>query len=480
MKKLTTGQGVPIRDNQNSRTAGENGPTLLEDYQLIEKMAHFDRERVPERVVHARGFGAHGTFRTAASMKPYTKAHFLQEEGTETPVFARFSTVIHGNHSPETLRDPRGFSVKFYTEEGNYDFVGNNLPVFFIRDAMKFPDVIHSLKPDPRTNIQDPDRFFDFMSLTPESTNMLMHLFSDEGIPKSYRHMRGSSVHAFKWVNEHDEYVYVKLRWVPKLGIENLSESDASEIQAEDFNHATMDAYEAIERGDFPQWDLYVQFLDPEKVDNYEFNPLDATKDWFESDFPYHHVGTLELNKNVDNYFAETESVGFNPGVLVPGIEPSEDKMLQGRLFSYSDTQRYRIGPNYLQLPVNCPFANVQNYQRDGFMPDNQPTDPVNYEPNRYEETPKEDRSQIDHVAPAAGPAGRIPIEKQADFLQPQQVWDHYSDADKEALVSNLTNALQDVREDTQLLQICNFYRGCPALGEKLAENLSVDISAYR
>lgn len=478
-RKLTTNQGVPIRDNQNSRTAGENGPILLEDYQLLEKLAHFDREKVPERVVHARGFGAHGTFKTANSMKRYTKAKFLQEEGQETPIFTRFSTVIHGHHSPETLRDPRGFSVKFYTEEGNYDFVGNNLPVFFIRDTIKFPDVIHSLKPDPRTNVQDPDRLFDFMSLSPESTNMLMHLFSDEGIPAGYRNMRGSSVHAFKWVNAHGNYVYVKMRWVPKEGIKNLSEPEAEEIQGKDFNHASVDIYEAIENGNFPEWDLYVQFLQPEDLDEFDFNPLDATKDWFEDDFPYHHVGTMQLNRNVDNFFAETESVSFNPGVLVPGIEPSEDKMLQGRLFSYSDTQRYRVGTNYLQLPINCPFAQVNNNQRDGFMPVGQQKDRINYEPNRYEDTPKEDMTQEDHQYPVGEKAGRQPIEKKAEFLQIQKVWDNYSKQDQDHLVNNLTGALQDVREDTKLLQICNFYRGCEELGRRLGDNLNVNIDEY-
>ncbi|PYZ92062.1 catalase [Salipaludibacillus keqinensis] len=478
-KKLSTNQGVPIHDNQNSRTAGENGPTLLEDYQLIEKLAHFDRERVPERVVHARGFGAHGTFKVANSMKRYTKAKFLQEEGQETPIFTRFSTVIHGLHSPETLRDPRGFSVKFYTEEGNYDFVGNNLPVFFIRDAMKFPDVIHSLKPDPKTNMQNPDRYWDFMSLTPESTNMMLHLFSDEGIPKGYRFMRGSSVHAFKWVNAHGNYVYVKLRWVPKEGIQNLSEEEAGKIQGEDFNHATADIYEAIDSGNFPEWDLYVQFLQPEDLDEYDFNPLDATKDWLEEDFPYHHVGTMTLNRNVDNVFAETESVGFNPGVLVPGIEPSEDKMLQGRLFSYSDTQRYRVGANYLQLPINCPFAQVNNNQRDGFMPINQQNDRINYEPNRYEHTPKEDDSQSDHQAPVQGVAGRQPIEKKNDFGQAGRVWRNYSPEEQAAVIKNITSDLQEVKEETVMRVVCNFYRADEELGKKLADELKVDIQSY-
>jgi len=479
MDRLTTNQGVPIGDNQNSKTAGIRGPTLLEDYQLLEKLAHFDRERVPERVVHARGAGAHGVFTLKNSMKRYTKAAFLQDEGTQTPVFVRFSTVIHGQHSPETLRDPRGFAVKFYTAEGNYDFVGNNLPVFFIRDAMKFPDMVHALKPDPRTNIQHPDRYWDFMSLTPESTNMLVHLFSDEGIPASYRHMRGSSVHAFKWINAYGNTVYVKLRWVPKQGIRNLSAEEASAIQAKDFNHASRDLYEAIERGDYPEWDLYVQILDPADMDQFDFDPLDATKDWFEDVIPYQLVGTMTLNRNPDNVFAETESVGFNPGVVVPGIEPSEDKLLQGRLFSYSDTQRYRIGTNYLQLPINCPFAKVSNNQRDGAMPFKQQTHPVNYEPNRHQDTPKEDPAYREASTPIGGAAGRQKIAKTNDFGQAGQVWRRFSNEEKDALVKNLTADLKQVAEATRLRAICNFYRADAELGQRLADNLNADIQPY-
>lgn len=479
MAKLTTNQGVPIGDNQNSRTAGRRGPTLLEDYQLIEKLAHFDRERIPERVVHARGAGAHGVFVTKRSMKQYTKAHFLQKEGTETPVFARFSTVIHGQHSPETLRDPRGFSVKFYTEEGNYDFVGNNLPVFFIRDAIKFPDVIHSLKPDPKTNIQDPNRLWDFMSLSPESTNMLLHLYSDEGIPASYRHMRGSSVHAFKWVNEDGETVYVKLRWVPKQGMKNLRMEEAAEIQAKDFNHASRDLYEAIEKGDYPAWDLYIQIMQPDDMDNFDFDPLDATKDWFKGDFPYEFVGTMTLNRNPKNVFAETESVGFNPGVLVPGMLPSEDKMLQGRLFSYSDTQRYRIGTNYLQLPINCPFAAVNNYQRDGKMPINQQESSINYEPNSYENTPKEDLTYQDIEQPITGIAGKQTIEKTNDFGQAGQVWRKYSQAEQDSVIKNIVADWQHVAEKIYMRALCNFYRADEELGQRLATEMNVDLEKY-
>ncbi|MBB6733158.1 catalase [Cohnella zeiphila] len=479
MDRLTTNQGVPIGDNQNSRTAGQNGPTLLEDYQLLEKLAHFDRERVPERVVHARGAGAHGVFRLKHSMKRYTKAAFLQDEGTETPVFVRFSTVIHGQHSPETLRDPRGFAVKFYTSEGNYDFVGNNLPVFFIRDAMKFPDMVHSLKPDPRTNIQRNDRYWDFMSLTPESTNMLLHVFSDEGTPSGYRHIRGSSVHAFKWINAFGNMVYVKLRWVPKQGVRNLSAAEASAIQAVDFNHASRDLYEAIERGDFPEWDLYAQILDPADMDSFDFDPLDATKDWFEDVIPYQPVGTMTLNRNPDNVFAETESVGFNPGVVVPGIEPSEDKLLQGRLFSYSDTQRYRIGTNYLQLPINCPYAQVNNYQRDGAMPFKQQNGHINYEPNRYQTAPKEETAYADAPSPLQGAAGREKIAKTNDFGQAGQVWNRYSDEEKAAVLNNLAADLAPVSEHTQLRAVCNFYRADEELGMQLAERLKLDLSLY-
>jgi catalase len=478
-KKLTTNQGAPIGDNQNSLTAGRRGPGLLEDYQLIEKLGHFDRERIPERVVHARGAGAHGVFITKNSMKKYTKAKFLQKPGTETPVFARFSTVIHGQHSPETLRDPRGFAVKFYTEEGNWDFVGNNLPVFFIRDAMKFPDMVHSLKPDPRTNIQDGERYWDFMSLSPESTNMLVHLFTDEGIPANYRQMRGSSVHSFKWVNEAGNSVYIKLNWKTKQGVVNLSTEEAAEIQAQDFNHASRDLYEAIEKGEYPEWDLYVQVLDPMDMDSFEFDPLDATKDWPEDRIPSHFVGTMILNENPENVFAETESVGFNPGVLVNGMLPSEDKLLQGRLFSYSDTQRYRIGANYQQLPINCPFAQVYNNQRDGAMPFKQQTSPINYEPNSYEEEPEEVEGYTEVTQPMTGERGRQKIGKTDDFGQAGRVYRSYTPEVKAQLVKNLTGELSAVSERIALRAICNFYRADEKLGEKLAEGVAVDLTPY-
>ena len=479
-KKLTTNQGVPIADNQNSRTAGSNGPSLLDDYQLVEKLAHFDRERVPERVVHARGAGAHGVFKVKNSMKKYTKAAFLQEEGKETPLFTRFSTVIHGLGSPETARDPRGFSVKFYTEEGNYDFVGNDLPIFFIRDAIKFPDVIHSLKPDPQTNLQSPSRYWDFMGLSPETTNMMIHLFTDEGIPASYRHMRGSSVHAYKWYNEAGETVYVKLRWDPKEGIKNFTIEEAEEQQGKDFSHATRDLFEAIEEGNFPEWDLFVQVLDPKNLDNYDFNPLDSTKDWLEKDFPWELVGTMTLNRNVDNFFAETESVGFNPGVLVPGMLPSEDKMLQGRIFSYSDTQRHRVGPNYLQLPINAPQCPFSNNQRDGSMPIKQQTSTINFEPNSYSSEPKEDHSYREPDQPLSGVIGRNAIEKTNNFGQAGEIYRSYDEATKQALIKNLLNDFAQIENrDIVGRAVANFYKADEGLGRALVEGTNVDIKKY-
>ncbi|MBA4185765.1 MAG: catalase, partial [Acidobacteria bacterium] len=345
---LTNRQGHPVYDNQNSRTVGDRGPTTLENYQFLEKVTHFDRERIPERVVHARGAGAKGYFEAYGTagdepVSKFTRAKLFQEKGKKTPVFVRFSTVIHGGTSPETLRDPRGFATKFYTEDGNWDLVGNNLPVFFIRDAIKFPDVIHSLKPDPVTNRQDPQRIFDFMSLTPESMHMLSFLFSPRGIPQDYRHQDGFGVNTYKWYNNEGVGVLVKYHWKTKQGIKSLTQAQASEIQATNFNHATQDLYEAIERGDFPEWELCVQIMSDDEHPELDFDPLDDTKTWDEEQFPLLPVGRMVLNENPKNYFAEVEQIAFGTGVLVDGLDFSDDKMLQGRTMSYSDTQRYRV-----------------------------------------------------------------------------------------------------------------------------------------
>lgn len=477
--RLTTNQGAPVGDNQNSRTAGQRGPTLLDDYHLLEKLAHFDRERIPERVVHARGAGAHGVFRTEASMKPYTKAHFLQEAGKETPVFVRFSTVIHGTGSPETARDPRGFSVKFYTEEGNYDLVGNHLPVFFIRDAIKFPDMVHSLKPAPDTNIQDPARYWDFMTLSPESTHMMTWVFSDNGTPANYRQMDGFGVHAFKWVNAEGKVVYVKYHWKSLQGVVNLSADEAREVQGGDFNHATRDLFDNIEKGNFPQWELHVQMMPVEHLDRFAFDPLDPTKVWPEDMYPLHKVGTMTLNRNPQNYFAEVEQSAFAPSVLVPGIEPSEDKLLQGRLFSYPDTQRYRLGANYLQIPVNCPYAPVRNHQRDGLMNVKQDPSPVNYEPNSFEESPKEAPEYVESRSPLHGEAGRQRIDKTDDFTQAGERYRSFSEQERDHLIRNLMNDLKQTNENIQLRAVCNFFRADREYGMRLAQGLGVDISGF-
>lgn len=477
--RLTTNQGAPVGDNQNSRTAGRRGPTLLEDYHLLEKLAHFDRERIPERVVHARGAGAHGVFRVERSMKPYTKAHFLQEAGQETPVFVRFSTVIHGTGSPETARDPRGFAVKLYTQEGNYDIVGNHLPVFFIRDALKFPDMVHSLKPAPDTNIQDPARYWDFMTLSPESTHMLTWVFSDHGTPANYRQMDGFSVHAFKWVNAEGNITYVKYHWKSLQGVVNLSADEAREVQGRDFNHATRDLFDRIRDGSFPQWALHVQLMPPEDLDRWGFDPLDATKVWPEDAYPLHRIGTMTLNRNPDNFFAEVEQSAFSPSALVPGIEPSEDKLLQGRLFSYPDTQRYRLGANYLQIPINCPYAPVRNHQRDGAMNVKQDTSTVNYEPNSASGSPQEDPAYAESEAPLTGPALRQKIEKTDDFTQAGERYRSYTKQEQDNLIRNLVNDLKQTSQDIQLRAICNFFRADAEYGMRLAQGLGIDIQSF-
>lgn len=477
--RLTTNQGAPVGDNQNSRTAGRRGPTLLEDYHLLEKLAHFDRERIPERVVHARGAGAHGVFRVERSMKPYTKAHFLQEAGQETPVFVRFSTVIHGTGSPETARDPRGFAVKLYTEEGNYDIVGNHLPVFFIRDALKFPDMVHSLKPAPDTNIQDPARYWDFMTLSPESTHMLTWVFSDHGTPANYRQMDGFGVHAFKWINAEGKVTYVKYHWKSLQGVVNLSADEVRDVQGRDFNHATRDLFDQIREGNFPQWALHVQLMPPEDLDRWGFDPLDATKVWPEDAYPLHRIGTMTLKRNPDNFFAEVEQSAFSPSALVPGIEPSEDKLLQGRLFSYPDTQRYRLGANYLQIPINCPYALVRNHQRDGAMNVKQDTSTVNYEPNSASGSPQEDPAYAESEAPLTGPALRQKIEKTDDFTQAGERYRSYTKQEQDNLIRNLVNDLKQTSQDIQLRAICNFFRAGAEYGMRLAQGLGIDIQSF-
>ncbi|HNS64224.1 MAG TPA: catalase, partial [Anaerolineaceae bacterium] len=352
-KTLTTSFGQPVSDDQNSLTAGNPGPVLMQDVHLLEKLAHFDRERIPERVVHAKGAGAHGYFEASADMSQYTRAAFLSEAGKKTEVFVRFSTVGGEKGSADSERDPRGFAVKFYTEEGNYDMVGNNTPVFFIRDAIKFPDFIHTQKRNPVTNLKDPDMFWDFLSLTPESIHQVTILFSDRGTPRTYRHMNGYSSHTFLWYNANGDYYWVKYHFKTEQGIQNLTAAEADALKSSDPDHATRDLFDAIARGEYPSWRVEVQIMTPEQALDYRFDPFDITRVWPHADFPPITIGRMVLDRNPENYFNEVEQSAFSPANFVPGIGPSPDKLLQGRLFSYHDTHRHRLGTNYAQLPVN-------------------------------------------------------------------------------------------------------------------------------
>ena len=481
---LTNRQGHPIYDNQNNRTVGDRGPTVLENYQFLEKITHFDRERIPERVVHARGAGAHGYFEAYGTIgdepaSKYTRAKLFQEKGKRTPMFARFSTVIHGGHSPENLRDPRGFALKFYTEDGNWDLVGNNLQVFFIRDAIKFPDVVHAFKPDPVTNRQDSRRIFDFISLTPEAMHMITWLFSPWGIPANYREMRGSGVHAYRMYNAEGEGVLVKYHFRPKQGERNLTQAEADRIG--NFNHATQDLYEAIERGDFPEWEMFVQLMSDDEHPELDFDPLDATKVWPEEQFPLLPIGRMVLDRNPSNYFAEVEQVAFGTGVLVDGLDFSDDKLLQGRTFSYSDTQRHRIGTNYLQLPINRPKKHVATNQRDGQMAYHVDgveagEDPhVNYEPSSrtasLREAPKAGK---DHTPFVSGNVVRQAIGRQNNYGQAGARYRAMEQWERDELVGNLVFHLGQCDQGIQERMV-NHLTQCDAdYGRRVAEGLGI------
>jgi catalase len=384
---LSTNQGVRINDNQNSLKAGDRGPTVLEDFIMREKITHFDHERIPERVVHARGSGAHGVFQVYESMAKFTKAGFLQDTNIETPVFVRFSTVQGPRGSTDLARDVRGFAVKFYTQEGIFDLVGNNMPVFFIQDAMKFPDLVHAVKPEPHNDIPQAssahDTFWDFISLMPESTHMIMWLMSDRAIPRSYRMMEGFGVHTFRLVNERNKSTFAKFHWKPILGVHSVAWDEAQKISGKDPDFHRRDLWEAIETGAFPEYELGVQLVPESDEHKFEFDLLDPTKLIPEELVPVQRVGKLTLNRNPDNFFAETEQVAFHVGHVVPGIDFSNDPLLQGRLFSYLDTQLLRLGgPNFHEIPINRSIAPVHNNQRDGFHRQTINTGRVNYEPN--------------------------------------------------------------------------------------------------
>lgn len=481
-RTLTTRQGRPVKYNQNLRTVGNRGPATMENYHFTEKMAHFDRERIPERVVHARGTGAHGYFETYGKVgdepvSKYTRAKVFQEAGKQTPVFVRFSTVIHSKGSPETARDPRGFAVKFYTEEGNWDLVGNNIKIFFVRDAIKFPDFIHSFKPDPITNIQNPQRQFDFVTESTETLHMITFIFSPWGIPANYRQMQGSGVNTYKWVNDDGEAVLIKYHWEPKQGIKNLTQEEAEEIQGKNFNHATQDLYEAIERGDYPEWELFVQILSDDEHPELDFDPLDDTKIWPEEQVPWQPVGRLVLNKNPDNHFAEVEQSAFGTGVLVDGMDFSDDKMLQGRTFSYSDTQRYRVGANYLQLPINAPKKHVATNQRDGpmtyYVDQSSEQNPhVNYEPSALNGLHEINRKEKEYTPHVEGNLVYESIDRADDYKQAGETYRAFDDTERDDLINNLVSSLSMCKKETQQKMIDMCSKADEDYGRRLAEGL--------
>jgi catalase len=478
MDKLTTNFGAPVSDNQNSRTAGSGGPTTLEDFHLIEKLAHFDRERVPERVVHAKGGGAFGYFEVTNDLSQFTRAHFLGKIGRRTDVLARFSTVAGELGSPDTVRDPRGFAVKFYTEEGNYDLVGNNTPVFFIRDAMKFPDFIHSQKRHPQTHLQDPNMAWDFWSLSPESLHQVTYLMGDRGTPAGFQHMNGYGSHTYMWYNANGEPVWVKYHFKTDLGVKNFTRQEAARIAGEDRDYDIRSLFNLIDGGDAAQWTLYVQIIPYDKAFDYTWDPFDVTKVISHKDYPLVEVGKLVLNKNPQNYFAEIEQAAFEPSNVVPGVWFSPDKMLQGRIFSYADTHRHRIGANYALLPVNrARNAKVANYQRDGFMRSDDNGGPaVNYEPNSLN-GPGEDKSAPEpQVLALSGAVGRYDQKsyRNDDFQQAGDLYRLQSPQEQDRLVDNIVNHMGPVRREIQLRQVPHFQKADQTFGDRIARGLGL------
>ena len=491
-RPLTNRQGHPVSNNQSQRTVGSRGPATLENYQFLEKISHFDRERIPERVVHARGFTCYGEFEATGKIgdepaSKYTRAKIFSEAGKKTPLAIRFSTVIGGRDSSEVARDPRGFAVKFYTEDGNWDLVGNNLAIFFIRDAIKFPDVIHALKPDPVTFRQEPNRIFDFMSQTPESMHMLTHLFSPRGIPASYRHMEGFGVNTYRMVNAQGETVLVKYHFHPRCGVASLTAEEAAKVQARDLGSASKDLYEAIERGDYPQWDMYVQVMEDHEHLELEWDPLDDTKIWPEKDFPLLHVGVMTLNRNVDDVHNENEQIAMGTGVLVDGLDFSDDKMLVGRTFSYSDTQRYRVGPNYLQLPVNQPkgVKGVHTNQRGGQMsygvdlaPGQNPH--VNYEPSIHGGLHEAPDPGPNNTPEVRGKLTRSVLERRNDYQQARARFMTMMDWEREDLVHNMGTLLDQCERDVQERMLWHFFLIHDAYGQGVAERLGMSADDVR
>jgi catalase len=475
---MTTDAGRPVGDNQNSLTVGPRGPVIFEDFLLFEKMAHFNRERIPERVVHAKGSGAYGYFVcTSAEITKYTTAGLFSSVGKKTSTFIRFSTVGGEKGSADTERDPRGFALKFYTEEGNWDMTGNNTPVFFIRDPLKFGDFIHTQKRDPQTNLKSPIIMWDFWSLSPESLHQVTFLFSDRGTPDGYRHMNGYSSHTFSLINGKNELFYVKWHFKTKQGIKNFTREQADEMRGKDPDYAQRDLFEAIAKGDCPKWRVCVQIMPEKEAETYRINPFDLTKVWPHGDYPLREVGELVLDRNPVNYFAEVEQAAFEPKNIVPGMGFSPDKMLQARLISYPDAHRYRLGVNYGTLPVNKPQCPVHTYNRDGAMRfDGNSGAAPNYEPNSFH-GPTQDPSFRERPRSVTGSVDRHNHRLDGDYYtQPGNLFRLMKPDARERLVSNIVASMKSVPRRIQELQIQHFYKADPAYGTSVAEGLGLDV----
>ena len=472
---MTTNAGVPVADNQNSLTAGPRGPVLLSDHHLLEKMAHFNRERVPERVVHAKGAGAYGTFTVTHDISAYTCAKLFNQVGKQCDLFLRFSTVAGELGSADTARDPRGFAVKFYTEEGNWDMVGNNTPVFFVRDPLKFSDFIHSQKRDPATGMRDNTLQWDFWSLSPESLHQITILFSERGIPASYRHMDGFSSHTFSLWNANGERFWVKWHFKTEQGIRCLSNLEAAKIAGEDLDYHRRDLHQAIQAKDFPQWQVFVQIMPELDATTYHLNPFDLTKVWPHKDYPLIEVGRLELNRNPDNFFAETEQSAFEPSNLPIGMGASPDKMLQARMMSYPDAHRYRIGINYAQLPVNKAHCPVNTYHRDGSTRfDGNGGGQVNYEPNSFN-GPVEMPALKEPPLKICGDADRYDHRTgNDDYTQAGDLYRLMTHDQQAILIENLVGALTGVPQFIQQRQIAHFLKADADYGRAVARGLGL------
>jgi catalase len=472
---MTTAAGTPVADNQNSQTAGPRGPVLMQDYQLMEKMAHFNRERVPERVVHAKGAGAYGTFTVTEDLSRCTRARLFSRVGNTCEMFGRFSTVAGEMGSADTARDPRGFALKFYTEEGNWDMVGNNTPVFFVRDPLKFSDFIHSQKRDPATGLRDNTMQWDYWSLSPESLHQVTTLFSDRGIPATLRNMNGYSSHTYSLLNSKGERFWVKWHFKTLQGIKTLTNAEAAHIAGVDLDYHRRDLHDAIARGDFPRWKVQIQIMPEKDAETYAIHPFDLTKVWPHADYPPMDVGILEFNRNPQNYFAEVEQAAFEPGNMPPGMGASPDKVLQARLVSYADAHRYRIGIQYASLPVNQPHCPVNTYHRDGQGRfDGNGGGTVNYQPNSFG-GPVDDPRVKEPPLKISGDADLYDHhDGNEDYSQAGALYRLMNEDQKAQLIGNLVNAMQTVPRFIQTRQIGHFYKADPDYGIEVAKGLGV------